>query len=77
MTGIGSEKNNTRYQCLYSTHETAEVFGSVKNSLMRAGTPLPIIDVWIAAHGVETGAVIISYDAHFNKISGLRRWEDF
>ena len=62
---------------LNATYETAEVFGSIKNSLMQAGTPLPINDVWIAAHGIETGAVIISYDAHFNKVSGLRRWEDF
>ena len=62
---------------LNATHETAEVFGSVKNSLMQAGTPLPINDVWIAAHGIETGAVIISYDAHFSKVSGLRRWEEF
>ena len=62
---------------LNATYETAEVFGSVKNSLMQAGTPLPINDVWIAAHGIETGAVIISYDVHFNKVSGLRRWEEF
>lgn len=34
--------------------ETAEVFGSLKNKLKKAGTTLPINDVWIAAHGLET-----------------------
>ncbi|MGD8765563.1 MAG: type II toxin-antitoxin system VapC family toxin [Desulfobacteraceae bacterium] len=60
---------------LNATYETAEVFGSIKNSLTQAGTPLPINDVWIAAHGIETGSIVITYDAHFSKVPGLRLWE--
>ena len=60
---------------LNATSETAEVFGSIKNSLKMAGTPLPINDVWVAAHGVETGSVIITYDTHFKQVSGLRLWD--
>ena len=60
---------------LNATSETAEVFGSIKNSLILAGTPLPINDVWIAAHGVETGSVIITYDTHFKQVPGLRLWD--
>ncbi|MCK4493469.1 MAG: type II toxin-antitoxin system VapC family toxin [Methylococcales bacterium] len=57
------------------TQETAEIFGFVKNNLKIAGTPLPINDIWIAAQTIELGAIIVTYDAHFNKIAGLRIWE--
>jgi tRNA(fMet)-specific endonuclease VapC len=62
---------------LNATSETAEIFGSLKNTLKKAGTPLPINDVWIASHSIETGSVIVTYDKHFNKISGIRLWESF
>ncbi len=61
-------------EVLNTCEETAAIFGDLKNSLKRAGTPLPINDVWIAAHTVETGSTLITYDKHFNKIAGLRRW---
>jgi tRNA(fMet)-specific endonuclease VapC len=60
---------------LNATAETAEVFGQVKFHLKKAGTPLPINDVWIAAHAMETGSVVVTYDAHFKSIPGLRLWE--
>ena len=34
------------------TAETAEVFGEVKDALRRAGTPIPMNDVWIAAQAI-------------------------
>lgn len=55
--------------------ETAEVFGEIKYDLIRAGTPLPINDVWIACCAVEVGATVITYDKHFSKISKVRVWE--
>ena len=60
---------------LNGTSETAVVFGSIKSNLMKAGTPIPINNVWIAAHGIETGSAVITYDKHFKKIAGLRLWE--
>lgn len=60
---------------LDATEETSEVFGEIKDSLKRAGTPIPINDVWIAAHVKETGAVLISYDNHFKSVPGLRLWD--
>jgi len=59
---------------LEAGNETAEIFGKVKNDLKVAGTPLPINDVWIAAHAIETGSVIVTYDTHFLKVSGIRVW---
>lgn len=60
---------------LNATAETAEVFGELKAMLKHKGTPLPINDVWIAAHGIETGSVIVTYDLHFQKIMGVRLWD--
>lgn len=59
---------------LNASLETADVFGMVKNKLKTAGTPMPINDIWIAAHAIETGSTIITFDKHFKKISGLRLW---
>ena len=57
---------------LNATSETAEIFGMVKNSLSKAGTPIPINDVWIASHAIETGTSVITFDNHFRKVAGLR-----
>lgn len=54
--------------------ETARIFGEIKDALKRAGTPIPINDVWLAAQAVETGSIMVSYDAHFQRVPGLRSW---
>lgn len=54
------------------TIETAEIFGMVKDNLKKAGTPLPINDIWIAAQAIEMGSILITFDSHFHKIPGLR-----
>ncbi|MCD6533338.1 MAG: type II toxin-antitoxin system VapC family toxin [Deltaproteobacteria bacterium] len=59
---------------LDATMETAEIFGDLKEKLKKNGSPIPINDVWIAAHALETSSVLITYDAHFQNITGLRRW---
>jgi len=83
--GSQYEKNNlildqflkkSTVQILQGSEETAEIFGQIKYNLKKAGTPVPINDIWIAAHAVETGSVIITYDTHFLKIPGLRLWDN-
>lgn len=59
---------------LNATTETAAIFGGIKAALKKAGTPLPINDIWIAAHTVETSSSLVSYDRHFEKIIGLKIW---
>lgn len=68
------EKNTVRI--LEATAETADVFGHVKHELRITGTPIPINDVWIASHTLETGSVLITYDAHFKQVKGLRLWDN-
>jgi tRNA(fMet)-specific endonuclease VapC len=59
---------------LDASAETADIFGQLKDDLRRAGTPIPIDDVWIAAHAMETGSVLVTYDDHFRRVPGLRMW---
>ena len=61
---------------LLVSKETAEIFGSVKQQLKAAGTPIPINDLWIAAHAMENGARLISYDRHFKHIPGVLLWSN-
>lgn len=62
-------------EILEATEETSKIFGQIKTDLKKAGTPLPINDVWIAAHTLESGSTLITYDIHFREIPGLRIWE--
>jgi tRNA(fMet)-specific endonuclease VapC len=57
------------------TRATAEVFGVVKYALKKAGTPIPINDVWIAAHAIETGSWLLTYDHHFTSVPGILLWD--
>ncbi len=61
---------------LEASKETAEIFGLIKDSLKRIGHPIPVNDVWIGAHALETGSVLLTYDRHFSVIPGLRLWDE-
>jgi tRNA(fMet)-specific endonuclease VapC len=60
-----------RVQLVPVTMTTADRFSMVMTSLKRKGKPIPINDVWIAAQSLETGAELVTYDAHFEEIDGL------
>lgn len=64
-----------RVEVVPISQDTAEIFAEIKYGLTRAGTPLPINDIWIAACAIEVGAVIVSYDDHFLKIPKVRIWD--
>ena len=59
---------------LNATIETAEIFALIKNNLKIKRIPLPINDIWIAAHTIETGSLLITYDQHFKNIDNIRLW---
>ena len=58
------------------TIETAEIFGELKAGLTKKGKMIPLNDIWIAAHNIETGSKLITFDSHFKQINGLRIWEE-
>ncbi len=53
------------------TITTADRFGRISSGLRRKALPIPTNDIWIAAHAFETGAELLSFDRHFERIDGL------
>ena len=69
-----------RVNVVPSTTATAVLYALVYAALRRKGQPIPTNDLWIAASSLEYGAVLLTLDAHFQNIDGLRagaRLEDF
>jgi tRNA(fMet)-specific endonuclease VapC len=54
------------------TPQTADNYALVYDMLRREGRPIPGNDLWIAATALEHGAALLSLDAHFGSIDGLR-----
>ena len=50
---------------------TADRYSRIAASLRAKGRPIPTNDVWIAAHVMETGADLVSADAHFEHVDGI------
>jgi tRNA(fMet)-specific endonuclease VapC len=63
---------NSRYvEFLPVTRITTERFGRIAALLRSKGRPVPTNDMWVAAHTMETGAELVSFDKHFEHIDGL------
>jgi tRNA(fMet)-specific endonuclease VapC len=63
--------SDVRVEVLPVTRTTADRFGRIAAALRRAGTPIPTNDIWIAAHVFESGAELVTFDAHFENVQGL------
>ena len=50
---------------------TADRYARIAASLRAKGRPIPSNDIWIAAHAMQTGADLVSYDQHFDQGDGL------
>lgn len=44
-------------------------YADIVCDLRRAGTPVPTNDVWIAATAARNGALVLTFDGHFEKIA--------
>jgi predicted nucleic acid-binding protein len=51
--------------------DVARRYGEVFAALKRAGTPIPVNDIWIAAATLDSGAHLITFDGDFSKVEGL------
>ena len=51
---------------------TADCYALIYADLRRAGKPIPNNDLWIAASCLEHGAALLTLDAHFGHVGGLR-----
>ena len=50
---------------------TAEIYAELRIKLRKAGTPIPVNDVWIAAVAIEMEARLITDDKHFKMVPDL------
>lgn len=48
--------------------ETADRYAVIQDHLRRAGTPVPVNDLWIAASAFQHGLEILTLDDHFRRI---------
>lgn len=51
----------------------ARHYGRVYAALRRAGTPVPVNDMWIAACALDQGGCLVTFDQDFERIAGLDR----
>ncbi len=61
-----------RVSVLPVTTDTADCYALVYAALRRKGQSIPTNDLWIAACALEHGAALLSLDAHFTHVEGLR-----
>jgi len=64
--------NSPRVKVVPSTAATADLYALIYAALRRKGQPIPTNDLWIAASSLEHGAALLTLDAHFQHIDGLR-----
>jgi tRNA(fMet)-specific endonuclease VapC len=53
---------------LFADRETTAVYARLFVQLRKAGTPIPTNDLWIASLAVQHNLVLMSRDAHFEKL---------
>jgi len=52
----------------YLDDETARVYGTFFQHLRRAGTPIPLNDIWIAALTHQHSRILLTRDKHFRHL---------
>jgi predicted nucleic acid-binding protein len=56
---------------LSTTPDVARRYGQTFARLRRAGTPIPTDDIWIAAAAMDAGGQLLTFDRHFQQVTGL------
>jgi tRNA(fMet)-specific endonuclease VapC len=79
FNSVRIEENRSRLETLLSQFKIWEYdepaameFGRIRAEIRQRGTPIPTIDVQIAATARSYGLVVLSSDAHFLKVGNLR-----
>jgi predicted nucleic acid-binding protein len=53
------------------THSVARHYGRIFAQLRRAGTPIPINDIWIAASAMDCGGHLLTFDQDYGHVESL------
>jgi predicted nucleic acid-binding protein len=67
------EESLPNYRILDIDEETAVHYASVRAEMKKAGTPIPMNDLWIAALCRQYALPLLSRDKHFDSVNGLQR----
>jgi predicted nucleic acid-binding protein len=51
--------------------DIARRYGKVYAALRRAGRPIPVNDMWIAAAAMDQGGCLITFDRHYEQVAAL------
>lgn len=60
-------------EVLDTTRGVAARYGVIFATLRAAGNPIPVNDIWIAAHTLEAGGHLLTFDSDFEKVPDLQR----
>jgi predicted nucleic acid-binding protein len=61
-------------QLLDINHSTSKMYGKIHSLLKQNGKKIPLNDIWIAAHALESDSTLITFDHHFTFVSNLKIW---
>jgi tRNA(fMet)-specific endonuclease VapC len=67
------EENLPKFEVLSVTPETTAFYAALRVSLKQLGRPIPANDAWISALALQHEMHVLSKDAHFDVVAGLRR----
>ncbi len=61
-----------RYNILSCGDETAQIYGRIKQQILKKGRPIPENDLWIASVALQYQLPLVTRDEHFTGIDGLK-----
>ena len=61
--------SNPVVEILVVDEEASRHYAEIVTDLRRAGTPLTTNDIWIAASAARAGALVLTYDNHYEQIA--------
>lgn len=56
---------------IQSSQDINSIYGQIRADLRRAGTMIPLNDVWVAATALAIGAILVTHDKHFQHVQNL------
>ncbi len=71
--GLVTFLGSPRVYVLFPDEATTHFYASLHVELGRAGTPIPINDLWIAALVIQHDLVLFSRDRHFDRLPRIPR----
>ena len=66
------EELTAKFVVLNCDVSTARHYGKIRELLRAKGRPIPENDIWIAAHAQQYELTLVTRDAHFRAVEGIR-----